>query len=235
MEFPEGFNQLELLQTHGDLIPMATNSTWSEGEEEECEEEECERTEEWYEQEERRLQDTHTHTPAELMLWAAENNRLATVQRMLTVDSSLIGCRDTDGYTPLHRAAYAGHVGVACALIDAGAELEARTADDWTPLHCACRWDNVGVASCLLRCGASVNSQSRGGLTPLHLAAGSPGSGRSLELLLMQRPLLTETRNCSGDTAEAISHRTSKHHTLFQIAHTHNNTHTHTLSDHTNP
>ncbi|XP_062409202.1 ankyrin repeat domain-containing protein 49 [Sardina pilchardus] len=222
MECPEGFNQLELLQTHGHLIPMATSSAWSDGEEDA--EEESERSEEWYQQEEARLQ--HTHTPAELLLWAAENNRLATVQRMLASDSSLIGCCDSDGYTPLHRAAYGGHVGVACALIDAGAGLEARTADDWTPLHCACRWDNVAVASCLLRCGASVNSQSRGGLTPLHLAAGTPGSGRSLELLLMQRHLLSETRNCSGDTAEEISHRTSKHHTLFQITHTHNNTHT---------
>lgn len=222
MAFPEGFNQLERLQGQRHVVPMTTASGWSEGEEEE---EECERSEEWYTQEETRLQ--QTHTPAELMLWAAENNRLATVQRMMSSDSSLIGCQDSDGYTPLHRAAYGGHVGVACALIDAGAEIEAKTADDWTPLHCACRWDNVGVASCLLRHGASVNSQSRGGLTPLHLAAGNPASGRSLELLLMHRHLLANTRNCSGDTAQDISLRTSKHHTLFQITHTHNNTHTH--------
>ncbi|XP_063061932.1 ankyrin repeat domain-containing protein 49 [Engraulis encrasicolus] len=224
MEFPEGVDQLELLQSQRSVVPMATASGWSEGEEEE-EEEECVRTEEWYAEEEARLQ--HTLTPAQLMLWAAENNRVATVQRMVSSDSSLIGCRDSDGYTPLHRAAYGGHLEVVCVLIGAGAELEARTADDWTPLHCACRWDNVAVASCLLRLGASANSQSHGGLTPLHLAAGNPASGRSLELLLMHRHLQADARNSGGDTAKDIALRTSKHHTLFQIIQSHNNTHTH--------
>lgn len=79
MEFPEDFNQLELLNTHGHLIPRGASSLWtgSKEEEEEVEEddEEGERSEEWYLEKEETLKDN----PKELTLWAAENNRVSDV------------------------------------------------------------------------------------------------------------------------------------------------------------
>jgi len=33
MEFPEGFNQLDLLESHGHMIPVGTKSSWEEEEE----------------------------------------------------------------------------------------------------------------------------------------------------------------------------------------------------------
>ncbi|XP_028817866.1 ankyrin repeat domain-containing protein 49 isoform X2 [Denticeps clupeoides] len=213
MEFPGDFNQLELLQTHCHLIPRGTTGPWNEEEEEEENKEE--HTEEWYLQEECRMQETCC--PADFMLWAAENNRLSVVPRLLSLDSSLIGCCDSDGYTALHRASYEGHAGMVQVLMDAGAELEARTADGWTPLHCACRWDKVAVASCLLWAGALVNSHSHGKVTPLHLAAGNAGAGKTLELMLMHRQLQAGLCNNSGETAYTIACRSSKHFHLFEI------------------
>lgn len=71
MEFPEGFNQLELLESHGHMIPVGTESAW--GEEEDSEDEdEGQHSEEWYQQQELRRKDN----PVELMLWAAEKNRV---------------------------------------------------------------------------------------------------------------------------------------------------------------
>ncbi len=77
MEFPEDFNQLELLNTHGHLIPRGASSLWtgSKDEEDEVEEEEGDHSEEWYLEKEETLKDK----PNELTLWAAENNRVSDV------------------------------------------------------------------------------------------------------------------------------------------------------------
>lgn len=75
MDFPEDFNQLELLNTHGHLIPRGASSLWtgSKDEDEEADEEEGEHSEEWYLEKEENLKDK----PADLFLWAAENNRVS--------------------------------------------------------------------------------------------------------------------------------------------------------------
>ncbi|XP_029919875.1 ankyrin repeat domain-containing protein 49 isoform X2 [Myripristis murdjan] len=220
MEFPEDFNQLELLNTHGHLIPHGASSLWTEDEVggDEVEEEEGEHTEEWYLQWEEKLKDS----PEELILWAAENNRLSTVHRLLASDPALTRCCDEDGYTPLHRAAYSGHVGVASALLAAGSQVNARTIDGWTPLHSACRWGRVTVATLLLQHGAELNAQTNGGLTPLHLAASYTGpsptdSAHTLELLLSQRHLKAGLRSSSGETATEVARRSGPHYFLFEM------------------
>ncbi|XP_051241422.1 ankyrin repeat domain-containing protein 49 [Dicentrarchus labrax] len=220
MEFPEDFNQLELLNTHGQLIPRGASSLWtgSKDEEEEVEEEEGDHSEEWYLEKEETLKDK----PKELILWAAENNRLATFHRLLTADPLLVHCCDEDGYTPLHRAAYSGHVDVVSALLAAGSKINPRTIDGWTPLHSACRWSRVTVASLLLRHGAELNAQTNGGLTALHLAASHSSSIRTdsahtLELLLSQRFLKPGLRSNSGETASEVARRSGPHHFLFEM------------------
>ncbi|KAM3864875.1 ankyrin repeat domain-containing protein 49 [Diretmus argenteus] len=217
MEFAEEFNQLELLNTHGHLIPHGASSLWTGEVEEEEEEEEGEHSEEWYLQTEETLKDR----PVELILWAAENNRLSTVLRLLAADPSLAHCHDEDDYTPLHRAAYNGHVGVASALLAAGSKVNPRTVDGWTPLHSACRWGYVTVAAFLLQHGAELNAQTNGGLTALHLAASHTSSPRTdsahtLELLLSQRHLKAGLCSSSGETASEVARR-GPHHFLFEM------------------
>ncbi|KAM6971970.1 ankyrin repeat domain-containing protein 49 [Aplochiton taeniatus] len=226
MEFPDNFDQLELLETHADLIPRGAPSRWSgdreeggeEEEEEEEEEEGVEHSEEWYLQKEEQLQEN----PVELILWAAENNRLLTVQGLLPANPSLACCHDDDGYTPLHRAAYGGHVAMASTLLAAGSKVNTRTLDGWTPLHSACRWAHVSVATLLLQRGAELNAQTNGGLTPLHLAAAHTGqspvdSAHTLELLLSQRHLRAGLLSSSGETAGDLARRSSPLHFLFEM------------------
>ncbi|XP_069553657.1 ankyrin repeat domain-containing protein 49 [Brachyistius frenatus] len=220
MEFPEDLNQLELLDTHGHLIPRGASSLWagSKEEEEEEEVEEAGRSEEWYLEKQEALKEN----PKELVLWAAENNRLSTVHSLLTADPLLVHCCDEDGYTPLHRAAYSGHFEVVSALLASGAKVNPRTVDGWTPLHSACRWSRVTVASCLLQHGAELNAQTNGGLTPLHLAASytSPSktdSAHTLELLLSQRHLKPGLLSSSGETASEVARRSGPHHFLFEM------------------
>ncbi|XP_053342220.1 ankyrin repeat domain-containing protein 49 [Clarias gariepinus] len=225
MEFPEGFNQLELLETHGHVIPVGTDSAWDEDgdndhdEDDDDDDDEGQHSEEWYQEQELRRRDS----PAELMLWAAEKNRLCTVERLTASDPSLVNCRDDDGYTPLHRASYSGHALVVSFLLDSGADFRARTVDGWTPLHSASRWGHTHIASCLLRRGSEVNATTNGQLTALQLAAGNPGAPHMLELLLSQRTLQAGLRNSGGETAYDIALRKSAHHGLFEITEPCNN------------
>ncbi|CAN9510397.1 unnamed protein product [Ophioblennius macclurei] len=218
MDFPEDFNQLDLLDSHGHLIPRGASSLWTGSKDDEDELEEGNHSEEWYLQQEEALKDK----TKELLLWAAENNRLSTVLRLITADPLLVHCCDEDGYTPLHRAAYGGHIEVISALLAGGAKVNPRSIDGWTPLHSACRWSRVAVASFLLQHGAKLNAQTNGGLTPLHLAASytntsKTDSAHTLELLLSQRHLQPGLRSSSGETAGELARRSGPHHFLFEM------------------
>lgn len=70
LDFSEQFNQLELLETHGHLIPTGTQSLWVGDSDEEEEQEE--KHEEWYQLQEKKME----KDPSKLLLWAAEKNRV---------------------------------------------------------------------------------------------------------------------------------------------------------------
>lgn len=76
----------------------------------------------------------------EVLLTSSEKGIVDRVVWILDEDPSLVNCRDTDGYSPLHRASYNGHENVVRVLLQRGADVQARTEDGWQPLHCACRW-----------------------------------------------------------------------------------------------
>lgn len=82
--------------------------------------------------------------------------------------------RDAEGYTPLHRAVLDNDVQKAKALLQAGADPDARIegrSDGFTPLHTASLvWQNPEMARALLEAGASVNAAALGGDTPLRVA-----------------------------------------------------------------
>ncbi|KAM8975238.1 ankyrin repeat domain-containing protein 49 [Pelodytes ibericus] len=208
-DFPEDFNQLELLKTHGHLIPTGTQSLWPV----ESDEDNEEKPEEWYQTQEVNLETN----PTELLLFAAENNRLNTVQRVLSSHPDIVNTTDEDCYTPLHRASYNGHLQIVHELIARGADVHAVTVDGWTPLHSACKWNNTPVASFLLQHGADINAQTKGLLTPLHLASGNRDSRQILELLLMNRYIKPHLKNQVGETAYDIARRTDVYHYLFEI------------------
>jgi hemoglobin len=82
--------------------------------------------------------------------------------------------------TALHMAARRGNVEVAEALLDCGADIEARDSLGETPLRRAVNCGKTGVASLLLTRGANPHSKGSKGLTPL-LAARTAAMKRLLE------------------------------------------------------
>lgn len=77
---------------------------------------------------------------------------------------------DSDGDTPLHKAAWGCDREFIAYLIGKGAEVDARSFEKWTPLHEAAKAGNVGAAEALLEAGAELEAVSKNGLRPLHTA-----------------------------------------------------------------
>ncbi|KAL8568099.1 hypothetical protein ACOMHN_000323 [Nucella lapillus] len=156
--------------------------------------------------------------PAKRILWAAENNMMEEVDKLLSTDPSLVHSTDKDGYTPLHRAAYNDHVEMAEKLLLNGADVLARTADGWQPLHSACRWNCLGTAELLLHRGAEINSQSHGGLTPLHLACSEYNSLEAVELLLWWPAVRVDLASHGGQTPANLAGQSAALDHLFRMA-----------------
>jgi|ThiBio_1000_plan_1041568.scaffolds.fasta_scaffold06313_4 ankyrin repeat protein len=75
------------------------------------------------------------------------------------------------GHTPLHAAALEGHAEVVGLLIDAGADVNARTSGTkTTPLHSAAGGGHAEVARLLLEHGADPGAKTVEGNTPRALA-----------------------------------------------------------------
>jgi ankyrin repeat protein len=81
-----------------------------------------------------------------------------------------VNARNKYGFTPLHIAAYYGHVQVADYLLSKGAELESRTDTGWTPLCEAVFCKKKVMVDFLISKGAHVNARTRCGSSPLEIA-----------------------------------------------------------------
>jgi len=79
--------------------------------------------------------------------------------------------KSVNGSTPLHRAAYNGHVEAATALVALGADVQAKAADGATPLHEAAYSGHVEATKALVALGADKEATTAICETPLHLAA----------------------------------------------------------------
>jgi ankyrin repeat protein len=75
-----------------------------------------------------------------------------------------------DGWTPLMSAAFYGHIEVAEALIEAGANLDRGTDDEWTPLMGASQNGHVEIVKLLLASGANSRVGRSSNWTALHSA-----------------------------------------------------------------
>ena len=77
------------------------------------------------------------------------------------------------GYTALNQAAESGQVGVAKALIEAGAKVNFTNGcyGFFTPLHNAAEYGHLEMVKALIHAGAEINAKNKFGATPLSLAS----------------------------------------------------------------
>lgn len=108
------------------------------------------------------------------------------VRSLLERNASAVANRSPDGWTPLHLAAFFGRTAAASALIEKGADLEARSANYManTPLCAAIAGaTNVETIALLLESGADVNANTGSGVRPIHLAAARGAEAVTRDLL----------------------------------------------------
>jgi truncated hemoglobin YjbI len=94
----------------------------------------------------------------------------AVVRLLVQAGADVNACGGVKACTALHMAARRGNVAVAEALIEAGAEIEARDDCGDTPLRRAVNCGQPEIAALLLSHGADLHSRGSRGLTPLQVA-----------------------------------------------------------------
>ena len=138
-------------------------------------------------------QSRYVRTPGSTPLHlASEAGRDTAVISLLLGAGAAVQARDSRNYSPLHKAAEGGTPSVVRALLQAGAEVDARAKGfsvdygwDWTPLHLAARQNaDPQVAEALLAAGADLHARGDAGRTPLHEAAGRNPNPAVLAVLL---------------------------------------------------
>ncbi len=120
---------------------------------------------------------------------ACQDGDLDIVRAMVERTQVDLEARDENGWTPLHKAAFSGHLPVVQYLCEQGADKEARMltmheddeddwADEysendygWTPLHQAAENGHLSVVQYLCEQGADMEAMDLNGDTPLHWAA----------------------------------------------------------------
>jgi ankyrin repeat protein len=97
----------------------------------------------------------------------------AKLETLLTGNRSLVGLMSSDGWTPLHLAAFFGKVDAARLLLNKGAIVNARSTNQMEnmPLHAAAAGRHWELVKLLIEHGAPVDARQHGGWAPLHAAA----------------------------------------------------------------
>lgn len=110
-------------------------------------------------------------------------NRTADFLSALAKNPQLANRASAEGDTPLMYAAYWGKTVYTKALLEYGADPNAKDTDGYTPLHLAAAKGHFQTVKILLQKQASVDETTKDGMTPLMLAA-KDGHDRTARLLI---------------------------------------------------
>jgi uncharacterized protein len=118
---------------------------------------------------------------------AASLGRAERVRELLRTDPALATRRSSDGFTPLHYAAFFGTAEVAALLLEHGADPRAVAENEMRvqPLHSAAAVKATQTARLLLDAGADPNARQEGGFRPIDAAVRSDND--ELYALLVER------------------------------------------------
>jgi ankyrin repeat protein len=120
------------------------------------------------------VSDGHGHTPLYFVGNGSARMSGAAVVRILVQGGANVNAQERLKHcTPLHMAARRGNVPVAQALLDCGAEIEARDKLGETALHRAVKCGKEEMVAFLLSRGANAQARGKSGKTPGQVARGT--------------------------------------------------------------
>ncbi len=100
------------------------------------------------------------------------------------VRAANFGVRFSDGLTPLHYAARAGHTGMVRLLIERKADVNAKDGSGTAPLHEAARTGNLEAMDLLIAAGAVLDARDAKGNAALHIVMPLETRKAGIDLLL---------------------------------------------------
>lgn len=144
---------------------------------------------------------------------AAALGHAGRLRQLLDEDRALARSFTADGFTALHYPAFFGAgdaIGATRALLDAGADVNARSRNDLSvlPIHSAVAGERDDIVAVLIAAGADVNATQRHGYTPLHGAAQN-GAELTVDRLLAagaNAAAKADDGRTAADLAEAAGH-----------------------------
>lgn len=117
--------------------------------------------------------------------------------------SQTIAAADGSGNTALHYAAEWGLTDALSAIIQKGANTEAKNANGETPIFSACKNDNPEVAAQLVLQGAHLDARDNLGSTPLHTAVRWGNINTALKLIALGIDVNSQNISGKSPLAEA--------------------------------
>ena len=111
---------------------------------------------------------------------AVVNNRANIVSLLLNAGASMEHCDGIRGQTPLSWACERCLAPIVRVLVEAGANVEARSLAGLTPLHWACRFNDAESVEVLLSAGADPSAVDQ--VAADAVASSSPGSGTMVSM-----------------------------------------------------
>ena len=141
--------------------------------------------------------DAQSHVGSTPLHHAARHKHPKVVDLLL--DCGAVFKADSEGWTPLHNAAFAGSLEIINRLLNGGADLYARHSRGWTPLHLAATHDSPNIIAFLIDQGSNLDAQTDDGFTALSIAVAN--NNPDVFDLLMSRGADVNVIERTGKTA----------------------------------
>lgn len=119
---------------------------------------------------------------------------LTQLKKGEVVGINRVNNKTTDKPTPLHEAAQLGDITIFNALLERGAEIDARDSYDDTPLHHTIYWEYLPIVRKLIEKGANLNSKAVDGETPLYMAMFNHPTNKEIIDALLEKQDLSQVK-----------------------------------------
>lgn len=134
------------------------------------------------------------------------NGDVEKVKKILEKKNSDPNIEDSSGYRAIHYACRNGHFEIVQALVEKGADIDAKTrSGQATPLHRAAMQGHTVIVRFLLSKGAKIEQVDADGMTSIHKACAANQIETVRELIGAASQSVLEIRDKRGRLAEDLT------------------------------